>query len=54
MDNLPMSAMSEEQIRSQYLADVPQENAERLSRGEAALDPNTPVNREKVEYCTSE
>ena len=47
MDNLPMSAMSEEQIRSQYLADVAQENAERLSRGEAALDPNTPVNRER-------
>ena len=28
MDNLPMSALSEEQTRSQYLADVAQENAE--------------------------
>ena len=29
MDNLPMSALSEEQRRSQYLAYVAQENAER-------------------------
>ena len=47
MDTLPMSALSEEQRRSQYLADVTQENAERLTRGETALDPNTPENRER-------
>ena len=46
MDKLPMSALSEEQRRSQYLADVDQENAERLTRGETALDPKTPENRE--------
>ena len=37
----------EEQRQSQYLADVAQENAERLTRGETALDPNTPENRER-------
>ena len=47
MDNLPMSSMSEEQRQGQYLADVAQENAERLTRGETALDPNTPENRER-------
>ena len=47
MDNLPMSALSEEQRRGQYLADVAQENAERSTRGETALDPNTPENRER-------
>ena len=47
MDNLPMSALSEEQRRNQYLADVAQENAERLKRDETALDPNTPENRER-------
>ena len=41
MDTLPMSALSEEQRRSQYLAHVAQDNAERLTRGETALDPNT-------------
>ena len=40
MDNLPMSSMGEEQKQGQYLADVVQENAERLTRGETALDPN--------------
>ena len=39
--------MSEEQRQGHYLADVTQENAERLTRGETALDPNTPENREK-------
>ena len=29
MDNLPMSALSEEQRQNQYLADLAQENAER-------------------------
>ena len=47
MDNLPMSALSEEQRRSQYLADVAQENAERELWGETVLDPNTPENRER-------
>ena len=47
MDNLPMSSKSEEQRQGQYLADVAQENAERLTRGETALDPNTPENRER-------
>ena len=31
----------------QYLADVAQENAERLTRSETAFDPNTPENRER-------
>ena len=44
MDNFPMSALGEEQRRSLYLADVAQGNAERLTRGETALDPNTPEN----------
>ena len=44
MDNLFMSSMSEEQRQGQYLADVAQENGERLTRGETALDPNTPEN----------
>ena len=47
MDVLPMSALSEEQRTNQYLADVAQENAERLTRGETALDPDTPENRER-------
>ena len=47
MDVLPMSALSEEQRTNQYLADVAQENAERLTRGETALDPNTPETRER-------
>ena len=42
-----MSAPSEEQRTNQYLADVAQENAERLTRSETALDPNTPENRER-------
>ena len=47
MDNLPMSALSGEQRRIQYLADMAQENAEILTRGETVLDPNTPQNRER-------
>ena len=47
MDNLPMSSISEEQRRIQYLADVAQDNAERAAGGETALDPNTPQNRER-------
>ena len=46
MDVLPMSVLSEEQRQNQYLA-VAQENAERLTRGETALDPNTPENPER-------
>ena len=44
MDMLPMS---EEQRQNQYLADVAQENAERLTRSETALDPNAPATRER-------
>ena len=47
MDNLPMSALSEEQRRSQYLADVAQENTEIITRSGTALEPNTPQNRER-------
>ena len=47
MDNLPMSSMSEEQGQGHHLADVAQENAERLTRGVELLDPNTPENRER-------
>ena len=47
MDNLPMSALSKEQRRIEYLADVAQENAEILPRGETVLDPNTRENRER-------
>ena len=49
MDTLPMFSMSEKQRRSQYLADVAQENAEILTRGETALHPNTPENRERLD-----
>ena len=42
-----MSALSEEQRRSLYLADVAQETAEIFTRCETALDPNTPQNRER-------
>ena len=46
-DMLPISTLSEEQRPNQYLADVTQENAERQTRGETALDPNTFVTRER-------
>ena len=46
MDMLPMSALSEEQRQNQYLAHVAQENAERQTRSETALDPNAPATRE--------
>ena len=42
-----MSALTEEQKQNQYLAVVAQENAEKLTRGETALDPNTPESRER-------
>ena len=41
MDKLPMSAQSEEQRRIQYLADVTEEHAEKLTRGETVFYPNT-------------
>ena len=47
MDMLPISTLSEEQRTNQYLADVTQDNAERLTRGETALDPNTLETRER-------
>ena len=40
-----MSSTSEGQRQGQHLADEAQENAARLTRGETALDPNTPENR---------
>ena len=40
-----MSALSEEQRRIQYLADVAQEDAEILTRCETVSDPNTRENR---------
>ena len=39
--------MGEEQRQCQYPADVAQENAGRITRGETALDPNTTENRER-------
>ena len=47
LDMLRMSALSEEQRTKQYLADVAQESAERLTRSETALDPNAPATRER-------
>ena len=47
MDVLPMSALTEEQRQNHYLADVAQENVERLEGGETALDPNAAENRER-------
>ena len=47
MDMFPMSALRGEQGQHQHLADVAQENAERLTRGQTASDPNTPENRER-------
>ena len=54
MDNLPMSALSEEQTRSQYLADVAQENAETELWGETGFGSEHTRKPRKVEYCTSE
>ena len=53
MDTLPISVLSEEHRTNQYLADVAQDNAERLTRSETALDPNAPATRKKVACCTS-
>ena len=47
MDMLPRSALTEEEIQHQYLADVAQETTERLARGVTALEPNTPENPER-------
>ena len=47
MGNFSLSALSEEHRRIQYLAEVAQENAERLTRGETALETNTRDNRER-------
>ena len=40
MDMLPLSAMSEERRRNQYLADVTQESEERQRRNVDTLDPD--------------
>ena len=42
-------SLTKEQRQNKYLADVAQENAERLARNETALDPNTPEKPRKVE-----
>ena len=44
---LPMSALTKVQRQNQYLADVAQENAERLTRGETTSVPNAPATRER-------
>ena len=47
MDVLPLSIMSEERRQNQYLTDVPQENAERQTRGVNILDPNAQATRDR-------
>ena len=47
MDMLPMSAMTEEQRTKPVSCRRGSRNVERLARGETALDPNTPENRER-------
>ena len=46
MDMLPISTMSEERRRNQYLADVNRENEDRQRRNEEMLDPDAPETRE--------
>ena len=53
-DMLPMSVLTEEQRRIQYLADVAQEHAERLTRGETVFGSEHTRKPRKVEYCTNE
>ena len=47
MDMLPLPTMSEERRQNQYLAGVAQENAERQTRRERAMDPNAPATGER-------
>ena len=47
MDMLPMSAMSEERSRNQYLADVTQESEERQRRNVDTLDPDAQETRDR-------
>ena len=47
MDMLPMSAMSEERRRNQYLADVTQESEERQRRNVDTLDPDAQETRDR-------
>ena len=47
MDMLPMSAMSEERRRNQYLTDVTQENEERERRNVDTLDPDAQETRDR-------
>ena len=47
MDMLPMSAMSKERKRNQYLADVTQENEERQRRNLDTLDPGAQETRDR-------
>ena len=46
MDMLPLSTMSEERRQNQYLADVTQENVDRLRRSEELSDPNAQGTRD--------
>ena len=46
MDLLPLSAMTQRQIESQYQADMTQLNAARRSRNEEVLDPNEQATRD--------
>ena len=54
MDMLPMSAMSEERRRNQYLADVTQESEERQRRNMDTLDPERTGNQRQVECHTGD
>ena len=47
MDMLPMSTVSEEQRQNPYLADVAQEKADRQTRSEELLDPNSQATRDR-------
>ena len=47
MDMLPMSAMSEERRRNQYLADVTRENEERQRRNVDTLEPDAQETRDR-------
>ena len=47
MDMLPISTMSEERRRNQYLADLNRENEDRQRRNEEMLDPDAPETRDR-------
>ena len=49
-----MSALTEEQRQNQHLADVAQDNVERLARGETAFGSERTRKPRKVEYFTGD